>query len=274
MLISLAHWIARGRYRLAGFHSSVAEHRGCAVQSVSNREEDNPSLLFLHGLGTLSSSWINILPAFRQRFRVVAPDLPGFGFSTLPPATPFLSLAEHVEVLEEWVDRTFSNPFTLIGHSLGGWIAMRLAARIPTKIRKLVLINPAGVYYEGVESVADTLDVHSTAATLRLLRAMWYRYPKYLRPFTGFVYRDLRRRSVPAFVRSLKRNDFAEGALQALRTPVALIWGRKDRLLSSRTIDILRKEVPTASVSFIEQCGHVPQLERPRELIRILEKIL
>jgi pimeloyl-ACP methyl ester carboxylesterase len=233
-----------------------------------------PTLLFVHGLGTSSSSWVNILPAFNNRFHIIAPDLPGFGLSTLPDGRPFFTIEEYNAVLQQFVESTLPVQFTLIGHSLGGWLSIHLAARIPERISQLILINPAGISYPGVEEQKKLFTISEVNDVRNLLNRLWHHYPWYFKPFLPAIYHDLQRRSVSEFVANIRERDFVTGSLDGLSMPVTLVWGKEDRLLSWHSVQILRKRVPGVQLRTIDMCGHVPQLERPVALRSILEEVL
>ncbi len=109
---------------------------------------DGPPLLFLHGLGGLWQNWLLNLPAFMDRFRVVAPDLPGFGGSEMPAGR--ISIQGFARVIDALCERLeITNP-VVVGNSMGGFIGAELALAFPTRVRKLVLISAAGISAENM----------------------------------------------------------------------------------------------------------------------------
>lgn len=273
--IDLVHTLVRWRYRRLGFVRGSLPLENVSFSYVQFKNSSaRRSLVLLHGLGTSSSTWLKIFRDLRENSTILAPDLPGFGASTLTHGKTHCSLTEHDAAIEKALDRLPARPFTMIGHSLGGWLAMRYALKHPSNIVQLVLINPAGVLYEGVEAARQLFNIQTRADVLRLLDAMWHRYPWYFRPFTSAILTDLKKRGIPEFVNSITEKDFLGVELRQLNMPVSLIWGMEDHLISSRTIDILAEYIPRLETFMIERCGHIPQLERPGQLRRILHKIL
>jgi pimeloyl-ACP methyl ester carboxylesterase len=275
MLIDLLHTLIRYRYRAAGFESATIPVERCRLhfyRSVHNHGAGH--VLFLHGLGTSSSTWLNVLPNLRTSQSIIAVDLPGFGLSRIEGDKPYFNLNQHLSCLETAVDQLCPRPITLVGHSLGGWLAALLALRRPDKIRHLVLINPAGVFYPGVDNLGRLFSPTTTDDVRDLVNRLWYRYPWYFRPFGSAILTSLKQRHVDDFVASVRSSDFLNGRFRALTMPVELVWGDDDRVLSRETIEVLKREIPRMQIHHLERCGHVPQLERPKELVHILKSIL
>jgi pimeloyl-ACP methyl ester carboxylesterase len=100
-------------------------------------EGEGPAVVLLHGWGTSSQSLQGVLAALAPAFRVLAVDLPGFGWSDPPPAAwGSREYAEHVRAL---LDRLEIGTAALLGHSFGGRVAIRLAVRVPARVARLAL---------------------------------------------------------------------------------------------------------------------------------------
>jgi abhydrolase domain-containing protein 6 len=275
MLLRLLHGSVRRQFRSLGFESKTLRGTVSAIHYMV-RELPRPkgTIVLVHGLGTSSSTWVRMLPHLNLPYRIVALDLPGFGFSTVDSAKGFCTLAEHVEALTELIAAVTETPVILVGQSLGGWLCCRYAAQSPERVEHLVLVDTAGVYYPGVETLRDLFTVTSVSDTRRLLNALWHHYPWYFRPFAGSIYRELVARRMNELVASINANDFMGEELSRLAMPVSIIWGKQDGVTSSKSVDVLKKSIPRSTVHLIDACGHVPQLERPEELAGILNKVL
>ena len=275
MLIDLLHRYVRARHHAAGFRSDFLDTDVGRLHFLIREPATGlGTLVLVHGLGTSSSSWFKALRHINARYRIAALDLPGFGFSSAKNPKEFCTLQECVTALTAFVTHLDRGPITLLGHSLGGWVSARFAAQHPEQVRYLILVDTAGVYYRGIERLRETFTVSSIRDTRRLLNKLWYRYPWYFKPFSGAVYRDLRRRHVDEFVQSIEAEEILVEELASLRMPVSIIWGKEDAIMSIECVSSLRKLMPHADVSFIESCGHVPQLERPVQFATILNGAL
>lgn len=275
MLIELLHTIVRWRLLRLGFRSKSLDLGDCLLHYYEYQHpEPRGTLVLVHGLGTSSSTWINLFPFFIRKFHVLALDLPGFGFSKIQNGKSFFSISEHLNTLKKFIESKELQSYILVGHSMGGWLTMKHAARSPNHVERLLLINTAGVYYHGAEQLRQIFDVKTSGDVKKLIDAMWYRYPWYFKPMRRAVRNDLLKRHVPEFVYSIETEDFLIEELYKLTMPVTLVWGTEDKLFSPETIEVVRKKVPRVEIKLIERCGHVPQLERPKALASILESVL
>ena len=275
MLLRLLHRSVRRQFRSLGFESKTLSGRVGTIHYLV-REHSHPkgTVVFVHGLGTSSSSWTRMLPHLKVSHRIVVLDLPGFGFSTANPARGFCTLSEHVEALSELIAALPETPIILVGQSFGGWLCGRYAAHNPERVEHLVLVDTAGVYYPGVENLRDLFTLTSVNDTRRLLNTLWYHYPWYFKPFAGSIFRELGARRMNELVASIESIDFLVEELSRLTMPVSIIWGKQDLAISLKSVDVLKKFIPRSTVHLIDRCGHVPQLECPETLAGILNRVL
>ena len=275
MLLRLLHRSVRRQFRSLGFESKTLSCRvGTIHYLVREHSHPNGTVVLVHGLGTSSSTWTRTLPHLKESHRIVALDLPGFGFSTANPARGFCTLSEHVEALSELIAALTETPIILVGQSFGGWLCCRYAARNPERVEHLVLVDTAGVYYPGVENLRDLFTLTSVNDTRRLLNNLWYHYPWYFKPFAGSIFHELGSRRMNELVASIEANDFLAEELSCLTMPVSIIWGKQDVAISLKSVDVLKKLIPHSTVHLIDRCGHVPQLECPERLAGILNQVL
>lgn len=273
MFVHILHRMVRRRLLRHGVRSRKSSFfHGTLHYYEASPANPAGTLVLVHGLGTSASTWVNILPQLAQKYRVLAPDLPGFGFSHPLAGTP--TIADFAGSLESFTDATVAEPFILLGHSLGGWITMKYALTRPTSVRRLILMNTAGIYYQGVDELRDLFNIHSTRDTQQLLNHIWVKYPWHFRLLTPFIYRDLVRRKVPELVSSVQREDFMNEDLSKFTMPVSIIWGGREGLIDRKTLRILEEGLPTRTLHVIEESGHVPQLQTPNRLLETLQDIL
>ena len=275
MLLRLLHRSVRRQFRSLGFESKTLKGTMSSIHYLV-REHSHPkgTSVLVHGLGTSSSTWVRMLPHLNVSHRIVALDLPGFGFSTVNSMRGFCTMSEHLEALSELVAAVTETPIILVGQSLGGWLCCRYTAQSPERVEHLVLIDTAGVYYPGVENLRNLFTLTSVNETRQLLNALWYHYPWYFKPFAGSIYRELGTRRMNELVASIEAGDFLGEELSRLALPVNIIWGKQDGVTSPKSVDVLQKLIPHSTAHLIDRCGHVPQLERPEILAGILNKVL
>jgi pimeloyl-ACP methyl ester carboxylesterase len=246
---------------------------------------DGEPLVLVHGVGTSRVVWRQVMPALAAGRLVAAPDIPGFGAS--PPAGPGFPLDDVADALGDGLATELPTPFDLVGNSLGGAVALVLAARRPELVRRLVLAAPAGLAPRRDPIPAVAGRAGSVLIAGRRLAA----------PLTGSA---LARRLLllgmvsdaaavsPAEARRMLRGSRGSRRIAAaiaavaavdlrprLRDlPVAFLWGADDRVFPTSSLPALRALVPGAPVEVIPRAGHVPQLERPAEFVAAVERLL
>lgn len=273
MLIDILHRLIRLKLKQMGFQSRCFELTTSRLHYYEYRHR-NPkcTVVLLHGLGTSSGTWVHVAPFFIKEHNVIAIDLPGFGFSELKGGRTFFKIAEHCHAIENLVDHLALESFVLIGHSFGGWIAAQYASAHPQRIEQLILINTAGVYYRRIEELRRTFTINSVTELRHLLSLMWYRYPWHFKLFTRAILNDMINRKVNEIVASIEPRDLLTEEFTRLNMPVSIIWGNEDRLIPQETVHAMCKMILHVHIHFLAQCGHVPQLERPRDLIDVLDE--
>jgi len=228
-----------------------------------------PELLVLHGLGDSIAGWARVLGPLSRTHRVHIVDLPGHGLS-VPPRD--FRVRTILEPLARYA-AGLAGPI-LVGHSLGGWLAARLALLegtpsngVPQGIaRGLILINPAGAFLPEAEW-ATFRELFDRADARAYLERAFHAAPIALRLFPGEIARAMSSAATRAFFAAVAREDFLRDAeLASLRTPVRIIWGERDRLLPAGSLPFFRAHLPRAEVLVLPRAGHLPHLETPGAL--------
>ena len=244
---------------------------------------DGPALLLVHGLTASHAVWEPTLAAFAARWRVIAPDLPGHGESDKPDAPYTIdffagmirSLARELGVREAVV----------AGSSLGGQVALELAAWCPTFTRALVLAAPAVGYSATMRPVGQALQMLTGPRVLRASLAQFFQRNFHDRSQIRHVTRQrileerLASPDFPAFARAVARSlggvlTADSQPLERVTQPVLVVWGREDRLVPLRRSERLLRRLPHARLHVLERCGHLPMLEQPAAFNRVLDGFL
>lgn len=229
---------------------------------------DAPPLLLLHGLGDSLAGWGQVAGPLARRFQVHLVDLPGHGLSQRPPDWRLGTLAGAVA---EYAAR-LRDPI-VVGHSLGGWLALRLALSGAVRPAGIVLVNPGGATLakELWEPFREILSARDARGAARYLKAAFHRAPLALRLFPREVIRAMSAESCQGPLNALHQADFLrEEELASLRAPLRLVWGAQDRLLPEGTLDFFRRALPRAELVVLDRAGHLPHIEAPRALARAL----
>jgi pimeloyl-ACP methyl ester carboxylesterase len=194
------------------------------------------------------------VPALADRYRVYVPDLPGFGAMARGGRRGRFVLAEAPGWLLAWMEAVGLRSAHVVGHSMGGYVALRLAAGAPGAVRRLALVAPTGVR-RGRRR--DPM----LAYALPLVAALRRVGPGFL----PLVARDALRAGPSTLWRAARALLAADARphLPAVAAPTLLIWGARDALVPPAVGHRLRAEIAGARLLLLAGTGHVPMYERP-----------
>jgi pimeloyl-ACP methyl ester carboxylesterase len=271
------------------------EHRhevdvvGARVNYVEMGE--GPPLVLVHGLSGAWQNWLETIPHFARTHRVVALDLPGFGASPMPPWD--ISIPAYGRFLRDFCERLGIGRCSLIGNSMGGFIATEVAITDHDRVDDLVLVSAAGITWARArqEPAAMIARVGRAATPFFMRFHMQGIRRRRLRHgyFQGvFFDPDAIRREmlwenvVPALqspgyydaMTTLWGYDIRH-RLEEIEVPTLIVWGRNDRLVPVPAALSYKKRIgDNAELVIFDHCGHVPQLERPVRFNRVVEDFL
>lgn len=243
-------------------------------------------VLLIHGSGPGVSAWANwrlSLPVLSQNFRVIAPDMAGFGFSERP--------ANYQYSMENWVTQAVGlldalniTKASVVGNSFGGALALALAIRHPERVNKLVLMGSVGVpfkitegldrvwgYQPSLEAMKSLLDIFAYNRALVTDELAELRYQASIRP--GFqesfaaMFPAPRQRWVDAMASAL-------AAIRALSHHTLIIHGRDDQVVPLQNAYQLLDLIEQAELHVFGQCGHWTQIEHATAFNRLVGDFL
>jgi pimeloyl-ACP methyl ester carboxylesterase len=245
----------------------------------------SPPLVLLHGVGADKGEWALTAPLLARRRRVIAPDLLGHGGTDKPSSGVDYRIRLLADVVVETLERTerLPRPVDLLGHSLGGAVALDVARRHPRLVGRLVLVDAAGLPpREALDPLAASLPFAPSGFddSRRLLATSvgspWLSHP--LVAFAASVYKG-RRRNRPQLLKLLAAVAAGEDALSPAELsriphPTLVLWGDRDRIFPLVTGRRLAAALPEARLEILPRCGHVPPTERPLAFVRRVEAFL
>ncbi len=270
--------------------SLLSDTRDVSARDVRLRVVEygsGPPLLLLHGFLMTHAAWGAVVPALATRFRVVTPDLPGFGDSEKPSPTRFAYGVERFAacIADLIAALSLGRPH-VVGHGMGGAIAIALAAAHPEFVDRLVLVDPH-VYSIGRRSRAFDMPVLGGFFFKQLYgRALFRAYfrdfilsPGFPLPLEAIdrMYAAFNapaaRESAYATMLATADTRSTEARLYRVRAPSLVIWGRSDRLHPSPLAPRFAREIGAARLEVME-AGHAPHLERPSEFVHRVTSFL
>lgn len=227
------------------------------------------AVILLHGLGAVKEMWMANFAALALGHHVYALDQLGFGHSDKPLLE--YKIATWVDFLYGFMQSENIRTATLVGNSLGGWIALEFTAQHPEMVEKLVLVDAAGLAWGRGGPVVD-LNPSSMAGWRTLLESLFYDKKMVsdqvvLRVFTDHL-RNNDGYTIERTLAGFAQAQFEDDKLKSIHAPTLVVWGREDELLPVARGEKFRDGIPGAKLVVLEQCGHLPQLEKADEFNR------
>jgi 2-hydroxy-6-oxonona-2,4-dienedioate hydrolase len=234
-----------------------------------------PVVILLHGLGAVKEVWMPSFGALAPKFHVYAIDQIGFGHSDKPLLE--YKIATFVDFLHEFMKSQNIGKATLVGNSLGGWIALDFAAQYPRMIDRLVLVDSAGMPWTQQAPRID-LNPASLAATRALLESLFYDKKMVTDDFVVQVFTDHMHNNdgytIQRTLAGFSTPQFEDAKLASIHAPTLVLWGRQDELIPIASGEKLHDGIAGAKLVVFERCGHVPEIEKPAEFSQSLLEFL
>lgn len=253
---------------------------------------EGPPMLFIHGLGGSWQNWLDQLPVFATRHRVIALDLPGFGHSPMP-ADGRITIDGYVRACEELLDSLGVETTAVVGNSMGGLIAAELALAAPARVSALALISPAGVpisrrtrslwalraLYPAVAVAGAWLSDHAEDVARRprlrrtLISTVAHRPERLPAPFVAEQLRGMGKPGLWPALKDLVAHSVSE-RLGGISCPTLIIWGQHDHVLPVHHAELFAAAIPGSRKVIYPDTAHVAMFERPREVNALLAELI
>lgn len=232
-------------------------------------------LVLVHGFGGDKDNFTRIASYLTPYFRVIQPDLPGFGDATRDPTARY-RMSEQVERLHAFLQALGVQQMILGGNSMGGFIASEYAARFPNRVKAVWLLDAAGtaeahdspMLQNYLATGESPLLLRAPADVETLIRATMSRPPY----FPGFLKRSLGARAIAdyplhsAILKDLSEHSpMLEAQYTNLSTPALIVWGSEDVILNPAAAAAQQRLFPKSQTVVMQGIGHLPMLEAPRQ---------
>jgi pyruvate dehydrogenase E2 component (dihydrolipoyllysine-residue acetyltransferase) len=258
---------------------------GREIAALLAGPEDAPEkLVFLHGLTGAQSTWMSLLGSLVERYRVAALDLPGHGKSskTAPEAADY-SVSGLAAAADEAMRSLGMAPAIVVGHSLGGAVALQLALSQPKAVRALVLIDSAGLGKEIAPELLDLVAAEPTADSARSLFSLFLHDQRLvLERGVEEMRQNLSAEGAHAAVNAIANAAFSregqttglEARLGDVDRPTYIVWGELDRVIPAAQAGAAQERIRGSWLDVMEGIGHVPQVEAPIQLAALLDAFI
>lgn len=234
------------------------------------------AVVIVHGVGGHKEDWAGVQAALGDHHRVFAVDMLGFGGSSRTAGD--LSMPMQARAIAALLDAHGIDRASLVGNSVGGWVAATFAATFPDRVERLVLIDVAGfrAMFEGEPPV--NFDPGSAAEMAKLIRFVINSdaadAPGFAeRAYEGYVASG-EKAVAGAWGRSLYQSPRLEELLPRIAAPTTLLWGADDRLFPAALAEGFAAQVPDGRARLIPNAGHFPHIDQPQATIAAVEAAL
>jgi pimeloyl-ACP methyl ester carboxylesterase len=240
------------------------------VESNYKIDGKGENFLILHGWNGSSDSWKKVIEILELKYRVACPDFPGFGKSQIP-SNPW-NLNDFVDWLNEFLEKINFKNFFLLAHSFGGRVAIRFSILYPEKIKKLILVNSAGIKQQWgfKEKIIFQLSKFGNSLFSKNLlfrfkdgaRNLFYRLAK-IKDYS----------KAKGVMKETMKRIVAEDLLPELpkiQTETLIIWGEKDKIVPLKYAYLLKEKIKNSKLEILPGIRHSPHLEDPEKLVEVL----
>jgi pimeloyl-ACP methyl ester carboxylesterase len=247
-------------------------------------------ILFLHGISGCWQNWLENLPHFGREHRAIALDLPGFGASPMPSWD--IDMPAYGRLVHDFCEKLGVEGATVVGNSMGGFVAVEAATAAPQRFSRLVLVSAAGIINTWNPEARATATAYAWKRfgplvadrgrwilthphTRQAMMGPFMRYPGRLR--TDLLWEQVNGgMRCPGFGDALQaviRRDIRE-RLGTIEMPTMIVWGQSDRVIPMAAALSYHRRIPHSRLEIFERTGHVPQLERPARFNALLDDFL
>jgi pimeloyl-ACP methyl ester carboxylesterase len=262
---------------------------GAAVNYVELGEGE--PIVFVHGISGCWQNWLENLPRFARTHRVIALDLPGFGASPMPSWR--IDMPAYGRLLHDFCEKLGVERATVVGNSMGGFIAVEAVTAAPGRFDRLVLVSAAGIINTWNPQLRATVtawawkefgpqlarrgrEIVARPRSRELVFRPFVRYPRRLREDLLLAQMEGGLTESEGFGDALKAlivHDIRE-RLGAISMPTLVVWGLSDQVIPVAAAVSYHRRIPDSRLEIFERTGHVPQLERPLRFNLLLEEFL
>ena len=242
------------------------------------------TIIMVHGFGGNKDNWLSLAKLFTSNYRVIIPDLPGFGDSSKPQDKKYNIMSE-VERLNLFAKELKLTKFHLVGNSMGGNIAGNYAADYPEMVKTLALFDAAGVispikseFILLLEKGINPLIIKEVNDYDKFFEFVFVKPPQ----IPSVIKKYLAKQALKAgpFNKKILKDQMdsdivvLQSKLNKITAPTLIVWGDSDKVIHISSVPIFEKNIRNSKSVIIKECGHVPMMEKPEETASIYQGFL
>jgi 2-hydroxy-6-oxonona-2,4-dienedioate hydrolase len=240
--------------------------------------DSDETLVLIHGLGASAERWLGVIPHLKSKYRLIIPDLIGFGYSDKP------SVDYTIEFLSNFVFKLLGTlgieKASMIGASLGGQVVAECASTQTGIIEKIVLVSPSGI----MKRSTPALDAYMLAAlyptvdnahtALRMMTEKGEVVPALVNDFVTRMTLPNAKFAFLSTVLGIRNSLDFEEKLRKIRSPTLIVWGKQDKMIPVEYASPFISAIRESKFIEIQGCGHVPHVEQPKKFSELVVSFL
>lgn len=244
--------------------------------------ENDRHILFIHGLGSSADRWLDIPERLSKRFHTIALDLPGFGKSSKSSTIEYTIQSFRDTIFEFLNEISIDGKTSIIGHSLGGYIAAEVAIENQDLLEKLVLIDSSGMLTEPTPLLEEYLQaaINPTTTNVRNVFEQMVADPERIpsslvEAFISRIEEPNAKYSFSSTLEHSAKTQIGTERLQKInKVPTLILWGIEDTVIPPEHSRIFKENISNSQVEIIEDSGHAPFAEKPDQVYKLLDEFL
>lgn len=248
-------------------------------------EKNQNTVLLLHGYGVSKIDWLGYLIPLKNRYHVIAPDLPGFG-KTKADLNFVYDSKNYSELLHHFIESKQLKNIQIIGLSMGGFIAGAYASYYPESVKSLIMIDPGGIqtiqktpyWKKYIETGINDLDYKNMAQFHSMTALIYHKtipIPFYVKNFAVREKNKNYEIQSKIFNDLFKKNPDPLGErLSQIQCQSLILWGEKDQIFHVSSVERIQIHLKKSEIHILEEAGHVPIVEASKESYQLITDFL
>jgi len=259
-----------------------ANLNGLKIRYLESGKDNARHILFIHGLGSSADRWGSIPKSLSANFHTISLDLPGFGESDKPLSMDYTIENFRDTVIDFMNLLAINGKTSIVGHSLGGYIASEITIQNKINVERLVLIDSSGFLEKPTPLLEKYLSVAMNPTNVNVRNIFEQMVSDSTKIPLKLVESFIERINLPnakyAFKSTLKNSANTQIKLDNLKlidgVPTLIIWGVKDKVIPLQHSELFKKSISNSHIEIIQDAGHAPFTEKPEQICELIYNFL
>ena len=259
-----------------------ANLNGLKIRYLESGKGNARHILFIHGLGSSADRWGNIPKSLSTNFHTISLDLPGFGESD-KPLSMYYTIKNFRNIVIDFMNLlAINDQISIVGHSLGGYIASEVTMQNKINVERLILIDSSGFLKKSTPLLEKYLSVAMNPTNVNVRNIFEQMVSDNTKIPLKLVESFIKRINFPnakyAFKSTLENSTNTQIKLDNLKlidsVPTLIIWGVEDKVIPLQHSELFKKSLSNSHIELIQDAGHAPFTEKPEQVCDLIHNFL